>query len=59
MKTIEINEKKYEIIEDVKDAIDKDILKEKITDYYDDFDLIFRNFLLFFVHIIFVFFVFP
>ena len=40
MKTIEINEKKYEIIEDFKEAIDKDVLKEKITDYYDDFDYI-------------------
>ena len=40
MKTIEINNKQYEIIEDVKEAIDKEILKEKITDYYDAFDYI-------------------
>ena len=40
MKKIEINEKEYEIIEDVKDAIDKEVLKDKITDYYDDFDYI-------------------
>lgn len=40
MKKIEINSKEYEVIEDVKDAIDKDVLKEKITDYYDEFDYI-------------------
>ena len=40
MKTIEINEKKYEIIEDFKEAVDKEILKEKITDYYSGFDYI-------------------
>lgn len=35
-----INGKSYEIIEEVKDAIDKDLLKEKITDYFDNFDYI-------------------
>ena len=40
MKKIDINGKEYEIIEDVKEAIDKDVLKEKITDYYDEFDYI-------------------
>lgn len=38
MKEIKINEIEYEIIENVKDAIDKEVLVEKITDYFDDFD---------------------
>ena len=36
---IVINEKKYEVIEG-KDAIDIELLQEKITDYFDDFDYI-------------------
>ena len=40
MKQIIINEQKYEVIEDIKDAIDETLLKEKITDYYDEFDYI-------------------
>lgn len=40
MKQITINEKTYEIIQDYNDAIDIEILKEKITDYFDDFDYI-------------------
>ena len=40
MKKIKINNIEYNIIEDVKDAIDKEILTEKITDYFDDFDYI-------------------
>ena len=40
MKTIKINEVEYEIIKDEKDAIDKEVLVEKITDYFDDFDYI-------------------
>ena len=36
---ITVNEKKYEVIEG-KDAIDIELLKEKITDYFDDFDYI-------------------
>lgn len=35
-----INNKKYEIIKNEKDAIDNDILKEAITDYFDSFDYI-------------------
>lgn len=38
--TITINDIKYEVIENYKDAIDEDILKEKITDYFDGFDYI-------------------
>jgi len=37
---IKINEVEYEIIKNEKDAIDADILKEKITDYFDTFDYI-------------------
>ena len=36
---ITVNEKEYEVIEG-KDAIDIELLKEKITDYFDDFDYI-------------------
>ena len=35
-----INNIKYEIVEDNKDAIDKELLQEKITDYFDDYDYI-------------------
>lgn len=35
-----INDIKYEIIENYKDAIDSDLLKEKITDYFEEFDYI-------------------
>lgn len=40
MKKITINEIEYEVIKDEKDAIDKEILSEKITEYFDDFDYI-------------------
>ncbi len=40
MKKITINDKKYEVIEEVGEAIDKELLAEKITDYFDDFDYI-------------------
>ena len=40
MKKIKINEEEYEIIETLGDAIDSELLKEKITDYYDEFDYI-------------------
>ena len=36
---IKVNEKKYEVIEG-KDVIDEELLQEKITDYFDDFDYI-------------------
>jgi uncharacterized protein YutD len=35
-----INDVKYEVIENYKDAIDSDLLREKITDYFHDFDYI-------------------
>lgn len=37
---MKINGKKYEIIENVKDAIDESVLREKMTDYFDDYDYI-------------------
>ena len=40
MKKVKINEVEYEIIKDVNDAIDKEVLAEKITDYFDDYDYI-------------------
>ena len=40
MKKININNVEYEVLNDVKDAIDIDLLSEKITDYYDSFDYI-------------------
>ena len=40
MKKIKINDVEYEVIKDEKEAIDKEILVEKITDYFDDYDYI-------------------
>jgi uncharacterized protein YutD len=40
MKMIKINDVEYEIIKDEKEAIDKEVLAEKITDYFDDYDYI-------------------
>jgi len=40
MEKIEINEIEYKVIEDYNEAIDKEVLKEKITDYYSGFDYI-------------------
>ena len=37
---ITINNKKYEIIEDARNCLDVDILKDKITDYFDTYDYI-------------------
>ena len=39
-KTITINDVEYEVIKDVNDAIDKEVLTEKITDYFDAYDYI-------------------
>ena len=35
-----INDKKYEIVKNEKDAIEEEVLKEKITDYFDEYDYI-------------------
>ena len=44
MKKIKINDIEYEIIRNDADCIDPDVLKEKITDYFDDFDYIFGDY---------------
>lgn len=40
MEKITINDINYEVIINERDAIDKEILKDKITDYYDPYDYI-------------------
>ena len=40
---IKINNHTYEVIKNEKDAIDNEVLEEKITEYYDDFDYIFGD----------------
>jgi uncharacterized protein YutD len=40
MKKIVINEVSYEVVKENGDAIDVDLLSEKITDYFNDFDYI-------------------
>ena len=40
MKKIVINDKEYEVVENYNDAIDVELLQEKITDYFDGFDYI-------------------
>ena len=40
MEEIIINEKKYELISETKDAFDKEAVTLKLTDYFDNFDII-------------------
>lgn len=40
MKTIKINNVTYEVLNNVNDAIDNEVLSEKITDYFDSYDYI-------------------
>lgn len=44
MKKIVINNVEYEIVEDQDNCIDKEVLEEKITDYFDRFDYIFGDY---------------
>ena len=37
---ITINDKTYDVIKNEKDKIDEDVLKDKITEYFDDFNYI-------------------
>lgn len=37
---ININNKEYEVIKNENDALDEEVLKEKLTDYFDEFDYI-------------------
>ena len=40
METIEVNKKKYQVLQNHKDALNIEDLTEKLTDYFDDFDYI-------------------
>lgn len=40
MKEIVINNQKYRVIKDHKNAIEEEVLKEKLTDYFDSFDYV-------------------
>lgn len=40
MEKIVVNNVEYEIVVDNKEAIDKSLLEEKITEYFDEFDYI-------------------
>lgn len=44
LKKIKINGFEYEIIRNDSDCLDKEILSEKITEYFDDFDYIFGDY---------------
>lgn len=44
MKKVEINGKTYEILENIGNCLNTEELKEKITDYFDNFDYIFGDF---------------
>ncbi len=40
MEYISINKQKYKIIEDIKEGFNEEIVKEKMTDYFDNYDYI-------------------
>lgn len=40
MKEIKVNNVRYEVINNYNNAIDENLLEEKITDYFDDYDYI-------------------
>lgn len=44
MKNIEINGNKYELVKNDNDCFDKEVVLEKITDYFDDYDYIFGDY---------------
>ena len=44
MKNIEINGKKYELVINDNDCFDKDVVLDKINDYFDDYDYIFGDY---------------
>ena len=43
MRKIKINEKDYEVIENYKDGLDVESLKECLTEYFDSYDYIFGD----------------
>lgn len=44
MKKVIINNVEYEVIRNDQDCIDVDLLKDKITDYFDTYDYIFGDY---------------
>ena len=40
---IKLNEIEYEVIKNYRDGFDADILKDKVTEYFQDFDYIFGD----------------
>ena len=40
MKQIVVNDIKYDVIKDVNDAIDEEQIKERLTDYFYDYDFV-------------------
>ena len=44
MKNIELNNKKYEIVRNDNDCFNYEEVKEKITDYFDEYDYIFGDY---------------
>ena len=40
MKTIIVNDIKYDVIKDVNDAVDEEQIKERLTDYFYEFDYV-------------------
>ena len=44
MKNIELNNKNYELVRNDNDCFNYEEVKEKITDYFDDYDYIFGDY---------------
>lgn len=44
MQQVQINKKIYEVIENNQDCLDVELLNEKVTEYFDDFDYIFGDY---------------
>ena len=44
MKTYQINENTYELIKDYKNGFDYEAIKERYTEYFDDYDYIVGDF---------------
>lgn len=40
MEVVEIKKEKYQVLNNYRDALDIEVLEEKLTDYFDDFDYI-------------------
>lgn len=40
MEIVKINDKKYEVVKNVRDALNTQELEEMLTDYFDEFDYI-------------------